>query len=140
MAAPSSYTEETLAAFMLAALNKVAASLGWTSLADVQEAVNDTLLAYGVSDISAATDVTKLRALARVAVWQQVVAAVAVAYNFSADGGSYSRSQLQDMALKALAQAQTMAASYDPNYRITTAKIVYKHDPYLPIADEDRTL
>ena len=140
MAAPSSYTEETLAAYMLTCLSKVAAVLGWTTLGDVQEAVNDTLLAYGVGDISAATDVIKLRALARVAIWQQAVASLAAGYDFSADGGSYSRSQLQAMAARALEQAQTLAMPYDATYRVTTATITYKHDPYLPIADEDRTL
>jgi hypothetical protein len=140
MAAPTSYTEITLASFMLAALSSVATAMGWTALADVQEAINDTLLAYGVTDIIQATDIKKLRALAKVAVWQQVAAATAGDYDFSADGGSYSRSQLHEMAVDALGLAQTAASVYDTDYQMGLVRVEWKNDPYSAADPEDSTI
>lgn len=72
MPAPTSYTEDTLADFMQAVLKSVATDLTWTDTADYQEAINETLLAYGAADIADASNITKLRLLARREVWRAV--------------------------------------------------------------------
>ena len=52
MAAPTSYTEETLATFMHTKLGKIASALGYAAASSYSEEVSDTLLAYGTDDIS----------------------------------------------------------------------------------------
>src|SRR5688500_72219 len=99
MAVPASYTEKTLAEFMHVSLGKTAKALainfGPNDAGDYAEAVNDALLAYGTNDIgtiSGFANIMKLRALARVYAWQHVVNNFATLFDFSADGGQYSRS------------------------------------------------
>ncbi len=71
MAVPSAYTETELKQFMVTALGHIAPVLTWTvDTAQIGEAINDTLLEYGVNDIEDATDIKKLRALAKFTVWQ----------------------------------------------------------------------
>lgn len=133
MAAPTSYTESTLATFMLDCLKDVATALGWTALANVQEAVNETLLAYGVDSIASVAgreNIRKLRALARVEVWRLVVAAVSGDYDFKAGQESFSRSQVHEQALKSLAQAQADAAEFAPTYAVGVGSITWDNDPY----------
>lgn len=131
MAIPTSYSEETLKAFMLAALSGLGTALGLTA-ASFDEAVNDTLLAYGVSDIAQATDMAKLRGLARVAAWQVAVAAAAGDYDFSADGGNYRRSQLHEQARKGLAAAEADAALYGGDNQASIGVMAWT-DPYRPV-------
>lgn len=131
MAIPTSYSEETLKAFMLAALSNLGATLGLTA-ASFDEAVNDTLLAYGVSDIAQATDMAKLRGLAKVAAWQVAVAASAGDYDFSADGGNYRRSQLHEQARKGLAAAEADAALYGGDNQASIGVMAWG-DPYRPV-------
>jgi len=132
MAAPMSYTESTLAEFMLECLKDVATALGWTGLSDVQEAVNETLLAYGVSDIASATEIRKLRGLARREVWRQVRSATAGDYDFSADGGSYHRSQIHAQAKLEFALAESAASIYDAEsaQAVVIQAVEYANDPY----------
>lgn len=108
---PVAYTELSLAAYMATVTSNVAAALGWTA-DSFQEAVNDTLLAYGVVAVTEATDIVKLRALAKVEAWRAVVDATAADFNFSADGGNYSREQIHQHAIDALARAQEQAGDY----------------------------
>lgn len=137
MPVPTAYTEDSLAAFMHAALRDVATALGWSVAAgDYDEPVTDALIAYGEDDIADATDIQKLRALARVAVWQAAVDATVGDYDFSADGGSYSRSQLHAQALARLAQAQQQAAAYMDDMLVGTATITHHNDPW---ADHEDT-
>lgn len=131
MAIPTSYSEETLKAFMLAALSNLGAALGLTA-SSFNEAVNDALLAYGVTDIAQATDIAKLRALARVAAWQVAVSAAAGDYDFSADGGNYRRSQLHEQARKGLAAAEADAAVYSGENQATVGLMIWD-DPYQPL-------
>lgn len=112
MSVPSSYTEETLASFQLVSLSDVAGILDWTAdTPEIQEAVTETLLAYGVEDIASATDIRKLRALARVQAWQAAADALASRYDFEADGGRYDREKLHAHALAQLAAARAQVAS-----------------------------
>lgn len=144
MAAPTSYTELALAMYMHATLREVGEALGWQpSAGDYDEAVNETLLTYGASDIAAISgqaNIRRLRTLARVQAWQQVVNATAGDYAFSADGASYHREQVHAQALSNLRQAQTEALAYDPDYRVGVDRIEHKHDPYTYLPEDRRTL
>jgi hypothetical protein len=143
MAAPSSYTETTLAEFMQSILQDVATTMGWTAAPDdYQEAINETLLMMGVDSIAAVSgreNIKKLRVYARVEVWRQVMAATSGDYDFSADGGSYKRSQVHEQAKAnyALALQDAMAYGLD-GYQVTIDTVRYVHDPYQYVEDEDR--
>lgn len=112
MALPASYTEESLKAFMLTATERIATVIKFTA-DKFADAVNETLVAYGTDDIAEATDVKKLRALARVEAWRAMVDATTGEFDYSADSGQtathYKRSQLHDHALKAFARAEAEA-------------------------------
>lgn len=142
MAAPSSYTESSLADFMIAALGEVAAALGWTALQDVQEAVNDALILYGASDAASASDIPKLRALGRVAAWRMAVASLTARFDFTTDQQSFRRSQVLEGAQKALAQAEADAMVYGlTGYAVELQNVRFVHDPYdAKLTDEDRVL
>jgi hypothetical protein len=122
MAAPTAYTEKELAAYMHAELGPAAAALGLevglSDAGDYAEAVNETILQYGVTAISQASDILKLRALARVQAWRTAAAQMAALFDFGAEGGSYQRSQMAASAEKNLARALIDALPYDENYRV----------------------
>lgn len=136
MPIPPSYSEITLADYMVTCLGKVAAVLELVS-ADFEESVIDVLLQYGVSDISSATNIQKLRALAKVAAWKKAVEEVSVSYDFSADGGSYNRSQMQELCAKSLAAAESDAGDYLPALRIGIDTLSFSQDPYNYSGGED---
>jgi hypothetical protein len=138
MAAPTSYTEDTFKAYLHSVLGDVASALGWTvDGGDYDEILNETLLAYGTSDIADATTIRKLRALGRVELWRQVMRDVAADYDFrTADGAQFSRSQIQEMAAANFNQELTDAAVYDDRYQIETTTLVYD-DYYTPPDLED---
>jgi hypothetical protein len=94
------------------------------------EAVHDVTLACGVSDIADATDVTKIRALARVAALQVAQTTAATYYDFGADGGDYKRSQVMAQLATLLTNAETAAFAYAPNYGLEIGTIIYTADPY----------
>lgn len=133
MALPSSYTESTLRDYMLSITANVAGALGWTA-SSFTEAVNDALVGYGVSDIADATDIAKLRSLAKLEAWRALADATVADYNFSADGGSYSRQQLHQQAVAALqrAEAEAVARGYADAFApaIALGSLVHS-DPYL---------
>lgn len=133
MALPSSYSEAELRAYMVTVTSNVAAALGWSE-ANFAEAVNDTLALYGVTDIVEATDIPKLRTLAKVEAWRAVADATVADYQFSADGGSFSRQQLHQQAVAALERAEGDAVSrgYVDFNTLTIGIGTVKHsDPYL---------
>lgn len=147
MALPTSYTEKTLADYMDARLGPVADALAWTvGVADpgsYAEMVNEALTAYGVSDVTTITglaNLAKLRALAEVALWRAVVFQTAGDFDFSADGGSYSRSQIHAQAKEALALAEQRAVTYAPEYVVGVDAVRLVHDPYTYLPDEERDL
>lgn len=139
MPVPTAYTEEALGEYMLAVLGVVGSVLGYTS-ESFDEAIADTLLSYGTNNIAQATDIKKLRALAKVAAWQKANDDLVAFYDYQADGGSFDRSQMQAMAEKALAQAQAKAIAYDPNYQVQVTREKPVNDPYRYVSDEERTL
>lgn len=139
MAIPTSYTESTLADYMLAVLGVVGQTLEYTN-ASFGEAVNDALVAYGVNEISQATDIKKLRALAKVAAWKKACDDLVGFYKFSADGGTYDRNQMREMAEKALTLAQADAAAYDPSYVVGIVRAAPVNDPYRYTPEDEQTL
>lgn len=144
MSAPTVYTEKTLGDFMHQELGKVAGVLGYAvGVADAgsyAEAVNESLLSYGVATIDLATDTRKLRALARVEAWKKACDDLAGMYRFSADGASYNREQMFKQAESKLALCLFMSLSYDSNYQITVTKTRPVQDPYRYVPEDERTL
>ena len=142
MSVPTSYTEADLKAFVHTTLGATATALGWSVAGgSYDETVNETLLAYGqtdISQISGTANIRKVRALARLMAWRAAVAGLA-GYNDIRDGQTaLSLSQLQAQALNALRQAEADAAQYDDSYRVGVDKVTYIHDPYTYLPDEAR--
>lgn len=140
MAIPASYTEYELTEYMLSVTSAVSATVGETGLQTYAfaEAVNDVLVAYGVDDIADAEDIAKLRSLAKVEAWRTVISHLMTAYDFSADGASYSRSQMLAAAEKALSMAESAAeaSGYSSTYAIQLGTITYS-DAYALSETED---
>ena len=103
MAIPASYTESTLADYMLTVTEAVSNVIGLDFLS-FEEPVNDTLVAYGVTDIANATNVKKLRALAKVEAWRKCVEALAAKYDKSRNDG---QSQVWDKENQLYTNAKT---------------------------------
>ena len=131
MTLPTVYTESGLNLYMRETLGGIATTLGLES-SDFVETVNDVLAAYGVSTIADATDIVKLRALAKVGALRRAQIAALSWYDFSADGGSFSRSQVQAQIKAMLQAAETDAIPYADVYAVTTATMTYTTaaDPY----------
>lgn len=112
MTLPAAYTDDALAAFVVRELGAVADQLGWVAETPrVAEAVMDAVGAYGVSSADLATDMTKLRALARVAAWSAAYGATAGNYAFSAGGQQFNRQQVHDHAKGMLIEVEREAAA-----------------------------
>lgn len=110
MPPPSSYTDNTLAAYMRdAVLQSTARVLGLTMLDSFAEAVNNAVLACGQTDITACTDIPVLRAWAAVAAWEVAQAQAAGDYAYSADGASWQRQQVFDHINTMLDRARAAA-------------------------------
>ena len=92
--------------------------LGWSDSLQIATITDKTLELYGVATEALATDARKLHAIADIAVWRQALADVSLDYSFSADGGSYSRSQQADMVRKNLDDAINAAVAYSAQYAI----------------------
>lgn len=139
MPAPSAYTDETqLATYMLGQLGETATILGWSGLAHVQEAVNEALLAYGADTITDATDMAKIRALAKREGWRLAIQSIAARFTFETDGQVFRRSDLMKAAQAALELAESQAAVFTqenaPSVEID--RVRYVNDPYGPYPDD----
>lgn len=138
---PTSYSETQLKAYMHSILATVADALGWSVVNNnYDEAVNDTLLAYGESDIADATDITKLRALAAVAVWRAAQQAAAGLINWSTFGDKYDFGAIQDKIAKSLALAESNAVSYSADYAVAFTSVRHSQDPYRSVLDSGSDL
>jgi len=146
MPAPNIYTEKTLADFMNAELGKVATVLvyvvGALDAGSYQEAVNESLLRYGAATVNLATDIMKIRALARVEAWRKAVNDLSTNYRFSSPDGSFERETVFRQAVTNLERAQGLAAPYDNLglYVISTSRVIPVNDPYRYIPEEERTM
>lgn len=129
----TSYSEAELADFAIVQLDTLAAALTWTAAsAAVLEAVTDALLAYGVADPLDATNIPKLRALTRVAIWRSVARATTGWYRFSADQMSFDRQQVHEQALAMIAEAERDAGAIGVGAALVVATVVRDSDsdPY----------
>lgn len=131
MPIPAAYTEQELGAYMLGVTGGLGTRLE-LAVADFDEGVTSALLAYGVDDIANADDIAKLRALARVEAWRTAWNHATGAYDFTADGSSFKRSELAKQAQAQLEQAEREAMAYGGivGYTVTAARMVYANDPY----------
>jgi hypothetical protein len=132
MPIPSSYTEDGIAQYMLNVLENAGPAAEWTS-ADFEEQVVDLLLDYGVTDIASATDITKLRSLARVQAWRKVVAAVSGDFDFSADEAEYNRRVVFEHARTMLEEAERAAAEWLEKLWATQGSMTWEDDPYAAV-------
>ncbi len=149
MAAPTAYTEATLAAYMHDVLGNVATALGYLAASSYTEAVNETLLQYGVDDIAEVSGqdaIRLLRALARAQAWRKVANDTAGDYDFKTDSTTFNRSQVHKQALlnltAAISEADALAAELGQatGYVIEKARARYKDDPYQYWDEDDREL
>lgn len=138
MALPAAYTEFALASYMLATLGEVASVLGLDEL-EIEEAVNDALLAYGAADVAQATDIPRLRAAARVATWRLALARASGLYQFSADGATYNRQQMVEHIRKMLEREEADAAAMGMGTGgvWATPLTLRMDDPYRPVVDDE---
>ena len=134
MPVPTSYTEITFAMYLHGVLGVTAEMIGWTVVGDsYAEVINDTLLAYGVADIGDATDLSKLRVLGRMCLWQMAKTAVIPEVNYSADGQNYSREAIFQHIDNMLSQARIDALPFfDTGYQVDVYGVSHD-DPYAPI-------
>ena len=139
MAAPSSYTEESLAQFMLDVLGEVANVLGIDSTTNFDEEVSDSLLLYGVDDIADATDIRKLRACARYSAWRKAYSQFVTKFTFQTDQQRFERSDMGKAARTqlALVESDLVSLGVVTYPAIETGLFVFPEDPYEVVTDED---
>jgi len=119
----------TLSEYLIAYLGNLATDLGYTS-GSLSVVVSDTLLEYEVDTEAEAIDFKKLYAIAKVIVWKKILTDLVTAYNFSADGGNFQRSQMYDMAMKNYQDCINSALPYLSGYAIEVGEINFTDDPY----------
>lgn len=137
MSVPAAYTAEQLTTYMLAALGQTATALGWIA-DDLDEAVIDTLILYGVTEIASATDIDKLRACARLALWRAVEAATAGNIDFAEDQQSFKDSQIHAQAVEQVKRARINAAKHGVDHSIGILRVRRRDDPYKFLTDAQR--
>lgn len=146
MAAPSSYTEQTLAEYMHGVLgnDEMARALSWSvAEGDYGDAVDETLLAYGVDDISEISgrnNIRKLRTLARRELWRLVMQRTAGMHDTTAgvEAGGEEFSQIHAHARKMYDIADGEAQPYDSavDYAMGKTAVRYTGDHYRHTDDE----
>lgn len=149
MPLPTSYTEESLAQFMHTTLGTIATDLELEEpageLGAYAEAVYEALFNYGASDIATITgtyNVRRLRVLAEVEAWRLVVYLTSGDFDFSADGGSYKRSQINAQARESLKMVEAKAVQLGANtdYAVGIDRLDHIHDPYIYRDEEDQVV
>ena len=128
------FTAVTLAEWMERRLGPLAGILEWTAEAgDFDDVVKDAMLSLGTDDLttkSTLAQIKEVQTFARVALWAAVVEATAGHYAFTADGGTFNRQQIQEMAQGNLDRAMADSMAYTDAYTIGTAPITYHNDFY----------
>lgn len=135
MPIPTQYSEADLAQFSITALGPLASALGWdVDTPQVAESVNDALLGYfgGTGLVADATDVAKLRAWARVAIWRRVRDATAGNYRVAVEVLSYDRQQVHEHAVAMVAEAEREAGAVGAGPALVVGSVVRDSDsdPY----------
>ena len=85
--------------------------------------ISETLAAYGVDTEAEATDKTKLYKLCKIEVWRKAVNDCVQKFNFSADGASYSESQVYEHCKEQYFQAVG-------DVELTVTEVTY-NNPYM---------
>lgn len=116
----------TLTTYLTDRYSTIYSALGWTEYTSI---IEDTLELYGVDLEAEATDLTKLHRLADYSVWKQALTDVSLDNDFSADGASYSRSQMHKMILENLSKAEEEALDYLPSSQVKVTE-VNSRNPY----------
>ena len=143
MAIPSSYTDLTLAQYMLSALEGVASAFEWNT-GSFPEQINDVLLANGTASVSAATDIPKLRTLAAYYAWRKAYYAGAAKWfnnSISITAGGTDRRDQNQIWLHiqaAYKEAEAAASVYLTGIAggqasgnvATVGRVVFVNDPY----------
>lgn len=140
MAAPTVYSELSLAGYMETTLGPVAEVLGWTvGSGKLAEVVNDALVAYGVDDVAEAAEIGKLRAIARREAWRAASDALGAFYDFDSDSERFVRSQMHKASLDSLANAERdcMALGVGAGYGVTITSIERTVDPYAYVPPDE---
>lgn len=120
-----------LSDYLNSTLGSLASYLDWSvSGGSYAPIVNDVLELYGVATEAEATNLQKLHAIAKAELWKKVMTEVSADYSFSADGGSYNRNQVYEMAKGNFEIALADALFYLPNYQIETGELTTEQDPY----------
>lgn len=130
MPVPTAYTEDQLAEYMHSVLGQVAVALGLEAPLSYHEAIVDTLLAYGDGvTIAQATNIKKLRALAKLKAWEVAKAHAAAYVSQSIGGASISTSDMGRMIAENLEAARVYAWAYEPIYAVEVSTVTH-YDPY----------
>jgi hypothetical protein len=120
----------TLIDFIESYLGKFGEYLGWT-VTEFSLIATSTLESYGVDTEDEATDIKKLHSLAKMQAWEKALVELAQDYNYSVDGGSYSRSQVYDAAKQNYLNAVLEALPYLDNYTVGIGELTDIQDPYI---------
>lgn len=132
MPVPTSYTENSFALFLHETLGDIADVLGWETVDGIyDEIINDTLLAYGVNNLSQATDIKKLRTLGKLMLFRAGMTAAIPEINYTADGATMSREAIfqhfKTMADQMYLESLAYAVDYNYDAQING---VTRNDPY----------
>lgn len=134
MPIPIAYTETELAQYMMDLIGDTSFAINWIDTDKYKEAVNETVLAYGVTTIDQATEMQKLRTIARREVWKAVAGTSAGNYRFGSDREAYFRNQIYEHAISEYTRAAQDAAKYvtdDDSVRATNMIVLDAEDPYV---------
>lgn len=126
----------TLNTYLTDRYTAIGNQLGWTS-DDFNVIVEDTLETIGVSSEAEETNLIKLHAIAIYLLWKKALETVTLDFNFSADGASYSRSDMHSQILKNLEIAESEALAYMPYYQVEMGTLTYIEDPYSYSSERD---
>ena len=130
MTVKTSYSDATLLTYMISVLGSAGDVLGLTTASTIiVEAMDDILFDYGVTATANATDIKKLRTLARFHSWKSAKAEASLDYDFSDAGASYKRSQMFDHVVKQYLQARRDAMLYLPDYQVESDELNWTGDP-----------
>jgi hypothetical protein len=145
MAVPALYDEQALAEYMHRIVGPIAGALRWAvEDASYQEIVSDALLAFGQTDLTQITgdaEIAKLRTVARWAVWRAAVEQLSAAYDYTTEGQTFNRSQMQKAAQTALDRSERELSSAGlGNWKPIVSRAVHIHDPYVWLPDEQRVI
>jgi len=136
MALPTSYSDASLAEFMATVLGSAADPLAWTVASGMyDEPVIDAIILYGggITAVSQATDIPKLRTVARYAVWRAVADATSGLVDITTDQDSFKLSQISTQAAEALvrstAELQQLGVG-QPDVTVTRGRLAGRPDAY----------